>query len=216
MLPLYRERPLGLDGRISSHTKFTATGAQTTDASEATRGDGADHAITARYHTGVFYRSLPCVAILMLFLIGCGGSPGRTSPSAGTSTPREPSASVADARRDDAYLLQRSYTPRSHVRSALPGGTPLDIVVSVCTGSADGHCQAVDVFSSGATRPIWHQQYVNVTKLVAVPGGFAVTSARYGPQDPLCCPSGPPVTNTYRWSGHHFDRSGPSPSVPRA
>jgi len=182
---------------------------------EAARGDGRVRAITARYHTGVFYRSITALAILMLVLTGCGSGSQRASSVAGTSVPRVPSAGIADVRRDDAYLLQRSYTPKSHVRSALPAGTPLDIIISVCTGSADGHCQAVDVFASGGTRPLWHRQYVDVTKLVGVPGGFAVTSARYGPQDPLCCPSGRPLTNTYRWSGHRFDRSGPSPSVPR-
>ncbi len=181
----------------------------------AARADGRASAIRARYHTGVFYRSSTTLATLALILTGCGSGSQRASPAAGTSIPRVPSTSIADVRRDDAYLLRRSYTPKSHVRSALPAGTPLDIIISVCTGSADGHCQAVDVFASGDTRPLWHRQYVDVTKLVAVPGGFAVTSARYGPQDPLCCPSGRPLTNTYRWSGHRFDRSGPSPSVPR-
>jgi len=181
----------------------------------AARGDGRILGTRARYYTGVFYRSITALVTLMLFLTGCGSGSQRASPAAGTSTPQAPAVGIADVRRDDAYLLRRSYTPKSHVRSALPAGTPLVIIISVCTGSADGHCQAVDVFASGDTRPLWHQQYLDVTKLVAVPGGFAVTSARYGPQDPLCCPSGRPLTNTYRWSGHGFDRSGPSPSVPR-
>lgn len=204
-----------LDGRAGCHNKLTSPDTRSTCAAGAARGNGRVRAITASYHTGVFYRSIAALATLALVSTGCGRGSPRTSPAAGTSLPRVPSTSIADIRRDDAYLLRRSYTPKSHVRSALPTGTALDIIISVCTGSADGHCQAVDVFASGDTRPLWHRQYVDVTKLVAVPGGFAVTSARYGPHDPLCCPSGRPLTNTYRWSGHRFDRSGPSQSVRR-
>lgn len=90
----------------------------------------------------------------------------------------------------------------------------LIIFHSICTGSVDGHCQAVDVFRGSSQTPIWHRQYAGVLDIKAVTNGFAVRAVSYGAQDPLCCPSLPAVTDTFTWTGAGFRESGPLPKPP--
>jgi hypothetical protein len=80
------------------------------------------------------------------------------------------------------------------------------IVRSVCTGSADGHCQAIDVFTRAGGRPVWHRQYTDVLNIHPLANGFLLQTANYRPQDPLCCPTGEPETEVYVWSGRAFVR----------
>jgi hypothetical protein len=98
----------------------------------------------------------------------------------------------------------------------MPDGTVLVIFHSLCTGSADGHCQAVDVFHDRAPKAIWHRQYIGVKAIHVRSNGFSVEAYNYGPQDPLCCPSLPPVTDTYKWTGSGFREFGPTPHQPGA
>jgi hypothetical protein len=98
---------------------------------------------------------------------------------------------------------------------SLPSGQRLVVIHSVCTGSADGHCQAIAVFRGSDPRPVWTGHYSGVTAFAAYAGGFSVTSVQYAPSDPLCCPSRPPVTQRYRWNGKEFALMRPgSQSVP--
>ena len=96
----------------------------------------------------------------------------------------------------------------------MPDGTQLIIFHSVCSGSADGDCQAVDVFQAGKLRAIWHKQYATTLAVHALPDGFSVKAVTYAPSDPLCCSSLPPVVDVYRWKRSHFVESGPLPKDP--
>jgi hypothetical protein len=148
-----------------------------------------------------------------LLIAGCGSSSG--SPAA--STPRATTSGL-NARhilaRDTRLLAAQSYTVDYHVVSLIPLGTPLYVFHSICTGSADGHCQAVDVFRGDESKSMWHGQYVGVRALRAAPNGFVITATSYASQDPLCCPSLPNVTDTYTWNGSGFDERGPLPKAP--
>lgn len=92
----------------------------------------------------------------------------------------------------------------------LPEASVLLVFHSVCTGSADGYCQAIDAFLNAQTRPVWHKSYFNILRLRATPRGFTVKASSYAPNDPLCCPSQPPVTDTYTWTGGGMHESGPA------
>lgn len=125
-------------------------------------------------------------------------STGRLPALADLKQPR------SSSRRARAYLRRQGYTPDREVEEPLRHGPTVLLVRSICTGSADGHCQALDVFRVGRSRPIWHGQYGEVLGVRSLADGFAVRAAHYRPQDPLCCPSGKPITIVYRWTGHTF------------
>lgn len=101
-------------------------------------------------------------------------------------------------------LLAAGYTVSYRVTAFGLNGAPLYVYRSVCTGSADGHCQAVDAFRPGGRAPIWHHQYTNVLAIRAVRGGFSIRVDRFRPRDPLCCPSLPPLTEIVTWTGGTF------------
>ncbi|MGH2443945.1 MAG: hypothetical protein ACRDFX_12390, partial [Chloroflexota bacterium] len=103
---------------------------------------------------------------------------------------------------DQNVLEAGSYTPDKHLSVDLASGARLYVFHSVCTGSADGKCQAIDVFKGGSPTVIWHRQFAQVLALTPAYHGFRVKSERYRPQDPLCCPSLPPVTTVYTWNGN--------------
>ena len=116
--------------------------------------------------------------------------------------------------QDAAAVRSSGYQPDYHAATLLPDGTPLYAFHGVCAGSADGHCQAVEVFLGERASPVWHRQYGGVLSLHTTQNGFAVKAVSYGPQDPLCCPSRPPVTDAYTWEGTHFVEHGPLPRSP--
>jgi hypothetical protein len=158
--------------------------------------------------------------LLTLFVSGCGTDSSqpqpRRTPVPTTAAPRDVTGETAIVARDVAFLKSQSYSVDFHVRSSIQGGQPLWIFHSVCTGSTDGHCQAVDAFRTQDTKPIWHTQPASVLAVKATTGGFSITSANYAPGDPLCCPSGAHVTDVYTWDGAKFVERGPLPKPPAA
>jgi len=127
-------------------------------------------------------------------LTGCGASISSRSPIASVRT-RQESVDNSPVLRADGYTVAARLTARG------ADGSLLYVYRAVCSGSADGHCQAVYAFVGGRSRPVWRHQYVNIRSVRLVAGGFAVTSDRFRPSDPLCCPSLSPQTRTYVWTG---------------
>jgi hypothetical protein len=146
------------------------------------------------------------LALLPVLLGACALGSGSAPP---TATPPA-RASTADLRTHLAYLHARSLSPHRHFSVTLSGGHVLYVVHSLCTGSADGHCQAVDAFLDAQVVPLFDHHYASVAKLVPIPGGFTVTAQSYRASDPLCCPSGPTVTDRLVWNGRTLKRSGAS------
>src|ERR1700730_16727302 len=94
---------------------------------------------------GRFSLWLATTLLVTTFCAGCG-----SSGSAPAITP-QPTANggvhkhlIAD--RDTGLLSRQGYSVNTTLTTALPDGTVLYIFRSICTGSADGHCQSVDVF----------------------------------------------------------------------
>jgi hypothetical protein len=158
------------------------------------------------------------LGILLGFLLVACGSSTRSSPtgtpSSGTATPQGATGEDAIVARDISILKGESYTVDYHIRSSIGAGGPLWVFHSVCTGSTDGHCQAIDAFRTGDKKPIWHAQPASVLSVKAIPGGFSITSASYASGDPLCCPSGAHVTDSYKWNGARFIEHGVLPRPP--
>jgi hypothetical protein len=140
---------------------------------------------------------------LCLALAGCTGSstPKTSSPLPATGTAVLVSGPAAVIRRDIRTLRGESYSADYHTGARMPDGTVLVIFHSVCTGSTDGHCQAIEVFEGAHRRPLWQHEYAGVLSIHTLRTGFSVRAVHYAPHDPLCCPSLPPVTNVYIWTG---------------
>lgn len=161
--------------------------------------------------------------IVVLALTGC--DPGHSSAPAtavatatkhrsAISTPmRRPESLAAAVARDRKWLLASSYSPDRYTVSQISAGTRILVFHSVCTGSADGHCQAIQVFRVGDSKPLWVGHYAGVKSFRASPGGFTVTSVQYASSDPLCCPSLPPETRDYQWDGKTFTAVRPGSQV---
>lgn len=154
---------------------------------------------------------------MCLLLAGCAGSsaPVVPSPRPAITGVTQPAGPTAVIRRDAQTLRAESYTSDYHTGARMPDGTILLIFHSLCTGSTDGHCQAVDVFTDDRVRPLWHHEYAGVLSIHTLRTGFSVRAVTYAPHDPLCCPSLPPMTDVYTWTGSGFNDRG-SPALPGA
>ncbi len=162
-----------------------------------------------------------CILVLALTSCGVGHS---STPATAVATETEPRSAIPTpttgtesitvaAARDRKWLLAASYTPDRYEVSQILGGTRILVFHSVCTGSADGHCQAIQVFRAVDSKPVWVGHYAGVKSFRATAGGFSVTSVQYASSDPLCCPSLPPETRDYQWNGKTFAASRPGSRV---
>lgn len=161
---------------------------------------------TKRGSTGRGRGALALVSgCLPLSLLAGACSPG--APSAGsagaTTIPSKVPALAPQAivTADERTLAAESYTADSYVAAHLSDGASLYVFHSLCTGSADGHCQSIDAFRGKSKRPIWHRAYTGVVTLKPAQDGFSVKVTNYAPSDPLCCPSRPPTLTVYAWNG---------------
>ena len=163
---------------------------------------------------------LPALYAIVIALAGCGGR-SASSTVVPTHTPivqptyqtRDLASVSAIAARDRRTLLASSYTPDRYLEGHLRDGGTFLVFHSVCTGSADGHCQAVQVFRGHDSAPIWTGHFAGVKSFRVRSNGFTVTSVQYAPSDPLCCPSLAPITQEYRWTGKSFTSVYPASRV---
>lgn len=162
-------------------------------------------------------RTLSLLVLATVLLTGCSsrGTASSAPPTATHVPPSTPVTFTSDTSSIHlAYLRARSYTPDRHLSIHLAGGHTLFAVHSVCTGSADGHCQAIDAFLDGRRAPILDRQYSAVQAMRSIQNGFLVVAQSYRTGDPLCCPSGPTVQNRYIWNGATLIERGPLPHEP--
>jgi hypothetical protein len=115
---------------------------------------------------------------------------------------------------DEGTIKAKGYTPAGgHAETQNGSGGTLYAWIGTCTGSADGHCQKVFFFNG--TTYLGTDTSADSAGIMSVdtraPEVFAVTYANYKPNDPLCCPTGTPVTITYRWTGSRLIPSGTPP-----
>lgn len=156
-----------------------------------------------------------------LLLAGCRSSASPpVSPTAGAATPTirplstMPPVTTDPAAADAAQVRRRGFDPAPHIVQAPDGsGGTLYAIHGTCAGSADGYCQQMFFFLG--TRYLGTDTPSASTAIAgyraAGSGAIAVTYPTYANSDPLCCPSGTPVTITYRWNGKRLVPSGTPP-----
>lgn len=133
------------------------------------------------------------------------------APTRTHSTPTTPSNPTS---ADLAVIQAHGYTARGSGVSTPDGsGGTLYAWPAVCSGSADGYCQKVFFFIGTRYLGTDTSRASNAISKVAAagPATIAVTYPSYASQDPLCCPSGKPVTITYHWTGARLAPSGTPP-----
>ncbi|HZS93994.1 MAG TPA: LppP/LprE family lipoprotein [Chloroflexota bacterium] len=152
------------------------------------------------------------VLVLLALASGCG-SPASTPAPKPTATR---SSAVKPIAVDRAVIRRKGFVPdASYATTADGSGHTLIAWPAVCRGSADGHCQRVFFFAGdrfvGADTSGTTPSITNIS--AAGPRAFSITYAHYKPSDPLCCPSLPAVTITYRWNGTRMLASGRPPTT---
>lgn len=92
-------------------------------------------------------------------------------------------------------------------------GKTLYAILGICTGSADGHCQKIFFFLDNQYLGTDTKSPSNEIRsdVAAGTGNIDITYANYKPSDPLCCPTGQPVTIRYHWNGIRLIPSGTPP-----
>jgi hypothetical protein len=94
-----------------------------------------------------------------------------------------------------------------------PNGTTFIGISGSPIGSADGAGKFVFFFSGSTylgTDTLEPSRYVKLAGSPG-PGQINVTYDNYAPNDPVCCPSLPPVTITYTWDGTSVTPNGTPP-----
>ncbi len=140
--------------------------------------------------------------------------PAATATVAPTTAPTTPANAPA---ADRALIRAHGYVPDGGSMAGTPDGSggTLYAWIATCAGSADGHCQRVFFFDG--TRYLGTDTRYDSSEILHAAGAgnaaIKVTYANYLPGDPLCCPSGKPVTITYRWNGQHLVPSGTPPNA---
>jgi LppP/LprE lipoprotein len=144
-------------------------------------------------------------------------SPPSSSPPASTST--------STSRVTPAQIAQKL----SSTRDPSTGGTFQGQDSGSSSDGAGGLLTAVTGFDNSANHPpclvfFWHnatflgtdasQPHLGCQLLSAQGGQFVVAYDHFGPGDPLCCPSQPPVDITYTWDGQALTPNGTLPPSP--
>jgi hypothetical protein len=160
------------------------------------------------YGTVLDMRSFIAPALVVVLcgavITGCGhgGAPSSTQT---VPTPVPPTTTVSvDVARFNAFVRAQQYTPDRQLVLHLTNDSSLIVIQAICTGSADGHCQAVFVFKDGQHRPVWRRDFNGILGLTLTKDGFVVRSPHYAPDDPLCCPSLPDQETVAHWSGNQI------------
>ena len=150
-------------------------------------------------------------AFLALFVLACGDGGGSKEPTAEPSPPADANAihEVDFAQVPAVQTLARQVGGEPDTQAVLfadlTGDRRDEAIVPITSGGTLGNLgYVVLTMRSGAPAPI-----LTATRDRSSPGGIQMslvdgklvkTAARYGPDDPLCCPS-TLVKTTYRWDG---------------
>ncbi|KAA5836092.1 LppP/LprE family lipoprotein [Saccharopolyspora hirsuta] len=139
------------------------------------------------------------LSLLVVLLAGCGQSPAGEQPPpapAPTQAPPAPPTQQADAFDLAAALAAieaDGFTP-TPPGAELAG--PVRAIHAMCTGSANGRCQAVFFFDG---QRLVHRMDVGMVRILSQDGtAVRVEFPVYNADDPGCCPSGTPTQHTIR------------------
>lgn len=137
----------------------------------------------------------------------CAAAPIPPSPT--LAAPAR-AATSSQLQKERSILEGKGYTPVAELSVRPTAGPEFDVFHSICTGSADGKCQEVDVFERNTVKVIWSREFTDVLAFSALSSGFMVKAADFKPSDPMCCPSGGTISHVYRWNGQKIMETGRS------
>jgi hypothetical protein len=144
-------------------------------------------------------------------------SPRSATPHTSVATAQTSSSSTTSdpvKRAEDAIRFKGYKAVSGSIAKTPDGyGKTLYALLGICEGSADGHCQKVFFFLNDQYLETDTKSPSNEIKseMAAGTGNIDVTYANYKNNDPLCCPSGQPVTILYHWNGTRLIPSGRPP-----
>ncbi|MGW1682075.1 LppP/LprE family lipoprotein [Saccharopolyspora sp. NPDC002376] len=137
-------------------------------------------------------RSAGLLSLLAVLLVGCGQAP-EPAPSPPAPVTSEPVADSFDLAAAMAEIEADGFTP-TPPESELTG--PVRAIHAMCTGSANGRCQAVFFFDG---QRLAQKMEVGLVSIVSQDGtAVRVEFPVYNADDPGCCPSGTPTQHTIR------------------
>lgn len=128
-------------------------------------------------------------------------------------TPRLPSSVAALITADAQQVVALGYDVTGVVTTSSPDGGTLVALSGVKTPTADGDTQWVFFFNDATylgTDTALPSPQLSLAGSPG-PGQVDVHYTTYALNDPLCCPSLPPVTITYTWDGERLTPSGTPP-----
>ena len=124
-----------------------------------------------------------------------------------------PATLTAQIAADSQQVVGMGYDVFGVVTTSGPDGSTLVALAATKIGTADGYTQWVFFFNG--TTYLGTDTAVPSPQLSLAgspaPGQVEVKYVAYGPDDPLCCPTLPPVTITYTWDGTKLTSSGTPP-----
>ncbi|MEU6264256.1 LppP/LprE family lipoprotein [Saccharopolyspora shandongensis] len=152
--------------------------------------------------------ALPLLAAL---LVGCGAPPSApadqlapTASSTRTTAQPAPAPDPFDLAAALALIEGQGFTP-DPPEGRLSG--PIRAIHAICTGSANGRCQAVFFFDG---QQLVHRVDVGLVNILSQDGrAVRVEFPVYAAGDPSCCPSGTPTQHTITVQNGRLDAQPP-------
>jgi hypothetical protein len=151
------------------------------------------------------------IAFLALLVLGCGAGGGSKEPTAEPSPPADANAihDVDFAQVPAVQTLARQVGGEPDTQAVqfadLTGDQRDEAIVPITSGGTLGNLgYVVLTMRSGSPVPVLtatrDRSSAGGIEMSVVDGKLVKTAARYGPNDPLCCPS-TLIKTTYRWDG---------------
>ena len=126
-----------------------------------------------------------------------------------------PAVSLAQIAANGQQVVARGYDASSVVTTLAPDGQTLIAIAGSRLGSGSGNGSPQWAFFFLGTTYLGTDTAVPSTQLQLAgspaTGQIDVRYGNYAPDDPLCCPSLPPVTITYTWDGTTLVAGGTPP-----
>jgi hypothetical protein len=152
-------------------------------------------------------------------------APGASTATPSASTAVPPTAALGTPNANDiASEMAQTVEVGNPRTNFMPIGNPVTVsdgasgtltaVIGRRSPSADGKGQLIffwhDTSFLGWNSDQETLDFVGVS--AAGPGQIDAQVIVFGPNDPLCCPTSPPVTITYQWNGQQIAPSRPLPA----
>ncbi|MEV5537510.1 LppP/LprE family lipoprotein [Saccharopolyspora shandongensis] len=154
--------------------------------------------------------------LLVALLVGCGAppaeEPNQAVPPGPAAPPTQSTAQPQPAPQPDPFDLTaalaliegQGFTP-DPPEGQLAG--PIRAIHAMCTGSANGRCQAVFFFDG---QQLVHRVDVGLVNILSQDGkAVRVEFPVYAAGDPSCCPSGTPTQHTITVQNGQLDAQPP-------